>query len=76
VWQAVDDRAFGDLCVCVRCGIRSESVCLSLWKTGLAVVWNVLKEEQIASLLVLASYLVGCKSAVSAKSWGACGYHS
>jgi len=33
-------------------------------------------EEQIASLLVPASYLVGCKSAVSARSWSAWGYHS
>jgi len=22
VWQAVGDRAFGDFCICVRCGIR------------------------------------------------------
>jgi len=28
--QAVGDRAFGDLCVCVRCGVRSESVSMSL----------------------------------------------
>jgi len=36
------DRAFDDLCVCVWCGICSESVCLRLWWTDLAIVWIVL----------------------------------
>jgi len=75
VWQAVSDRAFGDLCVCVRCGIRPESVSVSLYWASWAPVWKLLVEEQIASTLVSASYLVGCKSAVSARNWSACGYH-
>jgi len=38
-------------------------------------VWNLLVEEQIASLLVSASYLVCCKVAVSARDWSAWGNH-
>ena len=29
--HAVGDRAFDDLCVCVRCRVCSESMCLGLW---------------------------------------------
>ena len=48
--QAVGDRAFGDLCVCVRCGSilsqKYESVVI-----GFDIRVEVVSEEQKASLL-------------------------
>jgi len=44
--KLLGDRAFDDLGVCVRCGICSESECLSLWLTELAIEWIVLMGEQ------------------------------
>ena len=44
--KLLSDRAYDDLCICVRCGLCSESVCVILWWTGLAVEWIVLMGER------------------------------
>jgi len=54
--------------------VKSQSVWVYIKRVRLPV-WKLFVEEQIASLLVSASYLVGCKSAVSERCWSAWGYH-